>query len=823
MTLRAAARVWCLVLVAPAVALAQNGVVSGSVVDSSGAVVPGATVTLGTPPSARETVSGSDGGFRFTNVAPGSYPLAIAAGGFATARRTVTVASTDVTVPAIELSLADIGETLVVSATRVEGTLADAPAAITVIPAAEIRTSPAQNYGDLLRSVPGLNVIQLSARDVNVTGRQATNSLATSQLALLDGRSLYLDFYGLILWDAISVDRGDIKQIEVVRGPASAVWGANALTGVVNIITKTPRESAGTTRVVLSAGAVDRNAGSSVGKSPGGVYSAGVSTAHAVNDKWSYRLSAGYFSSAAYARPTGQIPVTTDPRDPSGRTTVGGATYPVDGTGPFGTAFTNTGTSQPKFDARFDREAARSRLTLEGGTSGTNGTIYTGTGPFKIQSGSMFSYARMKYSRDALTVSAFGNFVDAEADNQLLTDASTSQPIALNFTTKTFDIEANHRRAIGRNNLLVYGGNARRNLFDISLAPNARNRNELGAFAQNETTLGQVKLSLGARVDKFGNLPDPVFSPRLAVIYQPQRAHSLRVSVNRAFRSPSSINDYIDEELLTSVDLRGLAPLLPPPLQPLAVARFPLVVKAVGSQLPIGGVPQPAMTQESVTAYEWAYLGTIRDRSTVGVNFYVNDFDNQINFIELPRNTDPYTASNPPPGWALPPVVLTQMAALGIYLPRTGFTYRNLGPTRQKGLELSLDHRVSATLSASANYSWQSRPTILDDPNPFPSIELSLPPAHRFNVGASYDGRRYLGSLSANHVTKSFWSDVLTPLYHGFASEYTLVNLSAGVKWRGGTITTMIKSTNLLNRTVQQHVFGDLLRRSIVGEVRFEM
>ena len=60
-------------------------------------------------------------------------------------------------------------------------------------------------------------------------------------------------------------------------------------------------------------------------------------------------------------------------------------------------------------------------------------------------------------------------------------------------------------------------------------------------------------------------------------------------------------------------------------------------------------------------------------------------------------------------------------------------------------------------------------------------------------------------------------------MFHGSAPEYTLVNLSAGVKWRGGTITTMLKSTNLLNRTVQQHVFGDLLRRSIVGEVRVEL
>ena len=98
-----------------------------------------------------------------------------------------------------------------------------------------------------MRAVPGVNVIQTSARDINVTSRQATSTLATSQLALLDGRTIYQDFFGFVLWDFLPVNLNEIKQIEVIRGPASAVWGANAQTGVVNIITKSPREIAGTT------------------------------------------------------------------------------------------------------------------------------------------------------------------------------------------------------------------------------------------------------------------------------------------------------------------------------------------------------------------------------------------------------------------------------------------------------------------------------------------------------------------------------------------------------------------------------------------------
>ena len=145
-------------------------------------------------------------------------------------------------------------EVVVVSASRVESTLLNAPATMTVLPGSDLAVSPAQNYGDLLRSVPGMNVVQLSARDINLTSRQATGTLATSQLTLLDGRSIYLDFFGLILWDFLPTNPNDIKQIEVVRGPASAVWGANALTGVVNIITKSPRETPGVTNVTLNGG-----------------------------------------------------------------------------------------------------------------------------------------------------------------------------------------------------------------------------------------------------------------------------------------------------------------------------------------------------------------------------------------------------------------------------------------------------------------------------------------------------------------------------------------------------------------------------------------
>ena len=139
-----------------------------------------------------------------------------------------------------------VEDVVVVTASRREEQLLNAPATVSVIGQERVDTAPVQNVPDLLRAVPGLNTIQSSARDFNVTSRAATGTLADSMLVLLDGRSIYQDFFGFVAWDFLPIDTRDIKQIEVIRGPASAVWGANAMTGVINIISKTPREMSGT-------------------------------------------------------------------------------------------------------------------------------------------------------------------------------------------------------------------------------------------------------------------------------------------------------------------------------------------------------------------------------------------------------------------------------------------------------------------------------------------------------------------------------------------------------------------------------------------------
>ena len=798
-----------LLLMLAAPVAAQTASVSGTITDQSGGAVPGATVTLTGPGGTASTTSGPRGEYSFANLANGTYRIAVTLSGFAPNTRDVVVSGANIEVPVISLALGNFTDTIVVSATKSDAALIDAPATMSVVTSEVLASTAAQNYGDLLRSLPGVNVIQLSARDVNVTNRQGTSTLTNSQLVLLDDRSIYLDFFGIVLWDFLPANLSDIRQIEVIRGPASAVWGANALTGVVNVITKSPRQAPGTT-VSLSGGFFDRDAGSTAGKGVGKLFGANATVARAPNAIWSYRVSAGYFNSDALPRPTGSIPLIQDPRDPAA--TVGGAAYPTDGPGALGTAFENEGTSQPKFDARVDQEIKGGRITYQGGVAGTSGIIHTGIGPFNIAPGSTMGYAKVNYRKEALKVNFFTNLTDAEAPNLLLPDPLTGQPLQLNFSTQTYDVEIGDAFRAGTRQVFTVGGNARRNNFDITIAPAAENRTELGAYVQDEIFFDKVRLTVGGRVDKFGNLDDPVFSPRLAAVFRPVDDHSIRVSFNRAFRSPSVINNYLDIAIVNPIDLRAIGIAQP----------FPLVVKAVGSRLPIGTTPQAELTEESITAYEVAYTGSLGGKTTLGAAFYVNDHDDNINFVQLANNADPYTAANPPPGWPLPPAVLTLLASRGIFLPRTAFTYLNLGPIREKGVELSLDQRINTFVSGFVNYSWQGNPTVIDSSTPFPSQELALPPTNRFNIGVNFDTDRFLGSATVNYSDKAFWTDVLSGPYHGFTDAYTLVNGSFGVKFPKAKATALVKVNNLLNKDIQQHVFGDIIKRSVVGELRLE-
>ena len=670
-------------------------------------------------------------------------------------------------------------ETVVVSASRTEEKLINAPATMSVITAQSIELAPTQNFAELLRSIPGVNVTQVSARDINLTSRGASSTLATGQLALLDGRSLYQDFFGFVMWDFLPVNFNEVKQIEVIRGPASAVWGANALYGVVNVITKSPREMQGTT-AVFGVGAFARTGN----QSEGSLWYLSGTHAQAIDDHWSYKISAGGYSQDPMSRPTGAVPCNRPDVCSGGR-----GTYP---------AFTNKGTAQPKLDARVDYDYTDGRkLSIAGGVSGTEGIMHSGIGPFDITSGSVMGYVKANYSKQGFKASFFTNILNGDADNLLTSDA-LGNPITFNFDTSTYDFEASNVQTFAAKHVVSYGANLRFNRFQLSIAPDADNRTEFGFYGQDEIFLSpHFRWIVGARVDRFDYLNDFVFSPRTTFMIKPQENQTFRVSYNRAYRSPSVINNFIDLPIAQPINLGLFSPALAG-----RVYRLPVAIE--GNQ---------DLQEQSLDAFEIGYTGVLAGRATVSAAFYINRLHNDILFTQ--DRSVLYTAQNPPPGWPLPPAVIALVP--GASFPAR-FTYFNFGKSYQRGFELGVNSDVTKFADVFVNYSWQGTP----DPKDFDISELNIPAKHRFNAGVNVSKGRYLGNVSVNYSGSAFWQDVLDDPFHGTTDAYTMINGGFGVRWAKDKLTTSVKGINLANQDVQQHVFGDILKRQVVGEVRVE-
>ena len=149
----------------------------------------------------------------------------------------------------------------------------------------------------------------------------------------------------------------------------------------------------------------------------------------------------------------------------------------------------------------------------------------------------------------------------------------------------------------------------------------------------------------------------------------------------------------------------------------------------------------------------------------------------------------------------------------------SAFTYLNFDEVRDKGVELSLIAQTSPDLNVFVNYTFQADP-VAESADTL--AELNFPSKNRFHVGFNYSRGRYFGNLSANYTDEAFWTDVLTARFHGPTDSYFTISGGFGMRWAEDRLTTAIKVTNLNNADVQQHIFGDFIKRQVVGEVRFE-
>jgi outer membrane receptor protein involved in Fe transport len=783
----------------PAIAT-QTERLEGRVLDHNSIALPGVTITV-VGPVERAVFSGVDGKYRLPGLPPGPYRVAAAMPGFATLEHDIELSGDEPYVLDFQMQQA-FEETVVVSASRSGVALQDTPTTISVIDEETIETSAARNVGDLLRSVPGVNVIQSSARDINVATRHSGGLLTSSQLAMVDGRPLFFDFFNLVFWDLLSVSIPNVQQIEVVRGPASAMWGANAATGVVNVVTKPPRDSQGL-QFLVSGGVMSRSEDAG---GTGGLGSVAFSWTDAVSDKVAYRISAGYAATDPFERPTGNLPIIETPIGPP--VTVGGGSYDD-------IVYENQGTKQPKFDLRVDQEIrGDGRITYSAGYAGTQGILHSPIGPFDLTDDTQLGYGQISYTRGGFHASVFANHISGSAPN-LVTLTGDGEPLVIeDFSNGVYNLDLGWRGLYFNNHLMTFGGNFRINTFDLSIAPDADTNQQVGLYAQDEINLGRVGLALALRADDFENVDGVIYSPSLAVIWTPSVGHSFKASYNRGFRTPSAVDNFLDISVIG-----GYFPVSE--FDPRLEEDFPIVIGTIGN---------PDLRPETIDAFEIGYSLLLNHGATrFDLNIYQSETRDTISnnpsaeALELAGIDPYYTAENPPPGWPLHPIVIDFLAQSGIQFP-TVKQFLNIGDIRNRGIEVSASQFFRGGWSVYANYSYQAEPELLNpvgDPYRPLSDTVSVPPAHRFNLGFNYNGPEYLGGLTINYSDRAYFGEGLDPTYLGYSDAYTLVGLTFGRKWNEGRITTSIKVMNALDERALQHVFGDILRRSVVLELQF--
>jgi iron complex outermembrane receptor protein len=144
-----------------------------------------------------------------------------------------------------DLSLEELGNIQITSVSKRGERLSDAAASVFVITADDIRRSGVRRLADALRLAPNLEVAQISASGYAISARGFNGTSANKLLVLIDGRSVYTPLFAGVFWDAQDVMLEDVERIEVISGPAGTLWGVNAVNGVINVITRSARETQG--------------------------------------------------------------------------------------------------------------------------------------------------------------------------------------------------------------------------------------------------------------------------------------------------------------------------------------------------------------------------------------------------------------------------------------------------------------------------------------------------------------------------------------------------------------------------------------------------
>jgi iron complex outermembrane receptor protein len=396
----------------------------------------------------------------------------------------------------------------VTSASKRAERLSKTAASVYVITAEDIRRSGLQSLPEVLRLAPGVQVARTSAGVWAISIRGFNDEFANKLLVLVDGRSVYNELFGGVFWDGQATPLDDIERIEIIRGPVAALWGTNAVNGVINIITKSAAETRGGMISIESGTAGERYVNARFGGSLGsnatyriGVRDSGMDPLHAMEG---LAPTEGWGSEGANFR------VDWNP-DPSDTVTVTGEAYRsavghrfliADLTNPFAPPVNSQDTTVAGNASVHWEHSISERSTVDG----------------------QLSWEHTNFSDPQLPLSF--NIVNLELKEH--TSFGSRQDLILGVSAReaSYDIESTPTFAVHPENFLAFTG---------------------AAFAEDEITLVADKLELIAGVH-FSHNPFTGFEiqPTTRLLWTPNKKSSTWVAISRAVRTPAIYHRGLD-------------------------------------------------------------------------------------------------------------------------------------------------------------------------------------------------------------------------------------------------------------------------------------
>jgi iron complex outermembrane recepter protein len=475
-------------------------------------------------------------------------------------------------------SLEDLMNIEVTSVSKKEQKLSHVASAIFVITSEDIRRSGATKIPDLLRMVPGLNVAQINGTAWEISSRGFNSQFANKLLVLIDGRTVYSPLFSGVYWDVQDVPLEDIDRIEVIRGPGATVWGANAVNGVINIITKSAKDNEGG---FLTAGSGTYESGFGVAQY-GGKFSPGTS----------YRFFVKGFDDTSLPSLEG-----ADGHDAFDLLHGG---FRIDST-------------------LSDRDSLTVQGDLYEGHEGEVVPITTLTPP--------------STQALALTTKVLGGNVLERWDHTFSPNSETSllayfdntqrEAVISGESVNTFDIDFQHHVGWGSRQDFVWGlgyrylSYATTPSLTISFTPTSKTEQLFTSFLQDEITLNpnRVYLTVGAKFE-HNDFTGFVFEPSVRIAWNVADNHTLWAGYSRAARTPSPADTAIRISFAAFPGPDGL----------------PALLTVLGN---------PHELNENLDSFEAGYRTQLRSNISLDVAGFYNRYDDLENsepgtpFVEL--------------------------------------------------------------------------------------------------------------------------------------------------------------------------------------------